>query len=94
MYLYDEKQKVKANPRSNVFRGVREYFERRQTVAEAGKIRVKISSDCEYMSIRGADVAPMLQRIAEKHTRRVGSTLLIETQQSVYSGKLLYFVDS
>lgn len=77
---------MKTNPRSNVFRGMREYIERRQTVVEAGKIRVKISPDCEYISIRGADVAPMLQRIAEKQIRHVGSTPPVKTQQSVSSG--------
>lgn len=82
------------NPRANVFRGMKEYIERRQTVAETGKIRVKISCECEYISIRGAEVAPMLQRIAEKHTRRVGSTLLVKTQQSVSSGFFVAHGDS
>lgn len=62
-------QTVKANPRSKVYRGEREYGERRDTVNEAGKIRVKIAPGGQYLSLSGADVTPLLKRHAEKHGR-------------------------
>lgn len=71
-----QKQKVKANPRSNVYRGEREYGERRQAVTEAGKVRVKIAPDGQYLSISGADVLPMLKKVAEKHGRYISSDVV------------------
>lgn len=64
-------QKVKANPRSKVYRGEREYGERRGMTTEAGKIRVKIAPDGQYLSISGAEVVPILKKVAEKHGRYV-----------------------
>ncbi|CAM9757173.1 unnamed protein product, partial [Choristocarpus tenellus] len=60
---------VKSNPRSKVYRGEREYSERRHTVTNAGRIRVKISVGNQYLTINGADVAPILKRQADKHQR-------------------------
>lgn len=64
-------QKVKANPRSKVYRGEREYGERREMTTEAGKIRVKIAPDGQYLSINGAEVVPILKKAAEKHGRYI-----------------------
>eukprot|EP00904_Undaria_pinnatifida_P005680 jgi/Undpi1/2241/HiC_scaffold_12.g05627.m1 len=65
-----EVEKVKTNPRSTVYRGEREYGERRQLTTDAGKIRVKIAPDGQYLSINGAEVVPILKKVAEKHGRR------------------------
>lgn len=62
---------MKANPRSKVYRGEREYGERREMTTEAGKIRVKIAPDGQYLSISGAEVVPILKKVAEKHGRYV-----------------------
>ncbi|CAN0404425.1 unnamed protein product, partial [Ectocarpus sp. 12 AP-2014] len=62
-------ERVKSNPRSKVYRGEREYGERRQATTEAGKIRVKIAPDGQYLSINGAEVVPMLKKLAEKRGR-------------------------
>ena len=70
MYRYRTiEQKVKANPRSKVYRGEREYGERREITTQAGKIRVKIAPDGQYLSISGAEVMPLLKKVAEKHGR-------------------------
>lgn len=66
-----KKQKVKANPRSKVYRGEREYGERRQIINDARKIRVKIAPGGQYLSISGADVTPVLKKVAEKRGRCV-----------------------
>lgn len=68
-------QRVKSNPRSKVFRGEREYGERRQATTEAGKIRVKIAPDGQYLSINGAEVVPVLKKLAEKRGRCVGGNI-------------------
>lgn len=60
---------MKTNPRSKVYRGEREYGERRQVTSEAGKIRVKIAPDGQYLSISGAEVIPMLKKVSEKRGR-------------------------
>lgn len=52
-----------------MYRGEREYGERRQATAEAGKIRVKIAPDGQYLSISGAEVVPMLKKVSEKRGR-------------------------
>ncbi|CAM9940844.1 unnamed protein product [Ectocarpus sp. 12 AP-2014] len=62
-------ERVKSNPRSKVYRGEREYGERCQATTEAGKIRVKIAPDGQYLSINGAEVVPMLKKLAEKRGR-------------------------
>ncbi|CAB1115637.1 unnamed protein product [Ectocarpus sp. CCAP 1310/34] len=62
-------ERMKSNPRSKVYRGEREYGERRQATTEAGKIRVKIAPDGQYLSINGAEVVPMLKKLAEKRGR-------------------------
>lgn len=64
-----DEQKVKTNPRSKVYRGEREYGERRRVMSEAGKIRVKIAPDGQYLSISGAEVIPMLKKVSEKRGR-------------------------
>lgn len=70
-------QRVKSNPRSKVFRGEREYGERRQATMKSGKIRVKIAPDGQYLSINGAEVVPMLKKLAEKRGRCVGGEVLM-----------------
>ena len=60
---------MKSNPRSKVFRGEREYVERRQATTEAGKIRVKVAPDGQYLSISGAEVVPMLKKLSERRGR-------------------------
>lgn len=60
---------MKSNPRSKVYRGERGYGERRQALTDAGKIRVKIPPDGQYLSISGTDVIPLLKKIADKHDR-------------------------
>lgn len=67
---------MKSNPRSKVYRGEREYGERRQATTEAGKIRVKIAPDGQYLSINGAEVVPMLKKLAEKRGRCAGGNIL------------------
>ncbi|CAM9240672.1 unnamed protein product, partial [Hapterophycus canaliculatus] len=62
-------EKVKSNPRSKVYRGEREFGERRQAITDAGKIRVKIAPDGQYLSISGAEVVPMLKKVAERRGR-------------------------
>lgn len=60
---------MKTNPRSKVYRGEREYGERRQSTAGAGKIRVKIAPGGQYLSISGAEIIPMLKKVSEKRGR-------------------------
>lgn len=67
--LHTDKQKVVANPRSKVYRGEREFGERRQATSEAGKMRIKIAPGGQYLSISGAEVVPMLKKAAEKYGR-------------------------
>lgn len=71
---------MKANPRSKVYRGEREYGERRQLTTDAGKIRVKIAPDGQYLSINGAEVVPILKKVAEKHGR-YGRVLYMFTEK-------------
>lgn len=52
-----------------MYRGEREYGERRQATAEAGKIRIKIAPDGQYLSISGAEVVPMLKKVSELRGR-------------------------
>ncbi|CAM9981253.1 unnamed protein product, partial [Scytosiphon promiscuus] len=66
-------EKVKSNPRSKVYRGERECGERRQATTDAGKIRVKIAPDGQYLSISGAEVVPVLKKVAEKRGRCIKS---------------------
>lgn len=73
-------QSIKSNSRSKVYRGEREYGERRQIVADSGKIRVKVAPDGQYLSISGSDILSMLNKAAEKHGRY---TLPISVTSSV-----------